>query len=123
MKARIAITIIAVILYVGLFNIYWYELTRINIRMSKMFYYALTSFSLTFFIADLKAGFVNSYHKQFNLLLFFCILINTYLIFATHAHWIPDERTNAMYYAFNLSVFFITLTIFICELKYKTFRD
>lgn len=108
------------ILYVGLFNLYIYDLTRIEISISKMFYSGLTGLTLLFFIADLKAGFVNGYHKQFNLLLFLCVIINNGIIFCTHGG-LPKPKI--MFYAFNLSVFAITLTIFVCGWKYKTFRD
>jgi len=121
MKARIALTIIVLILYVGLFNVYLFELTRINIGTSKIFYNCLTFSAITFFLLDLKCGFVNSYHKQLNLLLILCVLVNYLIIIATHAMWITD--TDNMFYAFNISVFVITLTIFICEWKYKTLRD
>lgn len=122
MKIRVAITIIMLILYVGLFNLYLFELTRINIRMSKIFYNCLTWGALSFFILDLRAGFVNSYHKQFNLLLFLCVLINGFIITMTHLKWIKGG-TDIMFYSFDFSILAITLTIFICEIKYKTFHD
>lgn len=121
MRLRIAITIIALILYVGLFNLYLYELTRINIGTSKIFYNVITLFAVGFFLLDIKAGFVNHIHQQFNLLLILCVLINYILIICTHAEWIND--TDGLFYSFNISVFAITLTIFICEVRYKTFRD
>jgi hypothetical protein len=121
MRARIVITVIALILYVGLFNVYLYDLTRINIATSKIFYNLITLFGVGFFALDIKAGFVNHIHKQFNLLLILCVLINYVIIICTHAEWITD--TDNLFYSFNVSVFAITLTIFICEMKYKTFRD
>lgn len=121
MKARIAITIIALIFYVGLFNVYLYELTRINIGTSKIFYNCLTFFAVGFFVLDFKSGFVNHVHQQFNLLLILCVLVNYIIIICTHAEWIND--TDNLFYSFNISVFTITLTIFICEVRYKTFRD
>lgn len=121
MKTRIAITIIALILYVGLFNLYLYDLTRINIGTSKVFYNMITLFAVGFFVLDLKAGFVNHVHQQFNLLLILCVIVNYIIIICTHTGWILD--TDNLFYSFNISVFTITLTIFICEMRYKTFRD
>lgn len=120
MKLRIGITISVLILYVGLFNLYLYELTRINIGTSKIFYNCLTFFAVSFFVVDLKAGFINSYHKQFNLLIILCVLVNYILIIFTHTQWI--KSTDSLFYSFNSSVFAITLTIFFCEIKYRTFR-
>lgn len=121
MKARVAIIIIALILYVGLFNLYIYDLHRIDIKHSKLFYNYLTFSAISFFLIDLKAGFVNEYHKQFNLLLILCVLINYILIICVHQEII--QGTYPMFYCFDFSVFAITLVIFICEMRYKTFRD
>lgn len=121
MKARIAVTIIALIVYVGLFNLYIYDLHRIDIKHSKLFYNYLTAGALAFALSDLKAGFVNGYHRQFNLLIFLSILVNYILIILVHSEVIGG--VYPLFYCFNVPVFAITLTIFICELKYKTFRD
>lgn len=120
MKLRIAIAITAVILYVGLFNLYLYELTRINIGASKIFYNCLQLGAVGLFTLEVLFGFVNSYHKQFCFLLILCVLVNYILIIFTHAQWIKD--TDALFYSFNSCVFIITLTIFFCELRYKTFK-
>src|SRR5438046_2933976 len=107
MKARIAIAVVALILYVGLFNLYIYGLHSFDIKHSKLFYNYLTFGAILFFLADLKCGFVNDYHKQFNLILILSILLNYVLIICIH-----QEIINGVYplfYIFNLSVFFITL--------------
>lgn len=123
MKIRVAITIIVLILYVGLFNLYIYDLTRVDIKTSKLFYNYLTFGGLLFFLLDIKAGFVNEYHKQFNLLLVLCILINYIIIILVHSEVLSSKNTWPIFYSFDLSVFAITLTIFICEIRYKTFND
>jgi len=122
MKLRIAITIIVVCLYVGLFNIYIYEVTHIDAHYYKLFYDYLTIGALLFFLIDLKCGFVNYHHKQFNLLLILCVITNNILRLLTHLGYLQDDKPQPIYYAFNISVFFITLTIFFCEIRYKTFK-
>ncbi len=123
MRLRIALTIMAVILYVGLFNLYIYDLTCIDIKTSKLFYNYLTLSAVSFFVADLKSGFVNSYHKQFNLLLILCIIVNYILIICTHEQWIKNQNVEIMFWSFDVSVFVITVTIFYYSFKYKTFDD
>jgi hypothetical protein len=123
MRIRIAITIIALCLYVGLFNVYIHEVTRIDPHYSKLFYDWLTIGAISFFLIDIKCGFVNYHHKQFNLLLILSVIINNVLRLLTHFGTLRDDKPEQMYYSFNLSVFSITLTIFICGWKYKTFRD
>lgn len=122
MRSRIAITIIMLCLYVGLFNIYIYEFTRINEHYSRLFYDYLTIAALSFFLIDLKCGFVNYHHKQFNLLLILCVIMNNVLRLLTHLGYLEASKPQQMYYTFDFSVFVITLTIFICELRYKTFK-
>lgn len=121
MRARVVITVVMLILYVGLFNIYIYDLHRIDIKQSKLFYNYLTLGAISFFVADLKAGFVNEYHKQFNLLLILSVIVNYVLIICVHSRLI--QGVYPMFYTFDFTVFAITLTIFICEINYKTFRD
>lgn len=123
MKARLALTIAVLILYAGLFNVYIFNLTRIDIRLSKLFYNYLTIITVAFFGLDMMAGFVNRYHKQFNLLLFLCILVNYGIIILVHHLVLHENKPKQMFYSFNISVFVITLTIFICEIKYKQLRD
>lgn len=122
MKLRITVTIIVLCLYVGLFNVYIHEYTRIDEHYSKLFYDHLTIAALLFFLIDLKCGFVNYYHKQFNLLLILCVIMNNILRLLTHLGYLEDHKPQQMYYAFDFSVFVITLTIFFCELRYKTFK-
>lgn len=120
MKARIALTIIALTLYVGLFNLYIYDLHLIDIKHSKLFYNYLTLSAVLFFLIDLKSGFVNAFHRQFNLLLILCVIINYILIICIHQEIL--KGVYPMFYGFNISVFAVTLAIFICGIKYKTFK-
>lgn len=123
MKARLTLTVITLILYAALFNVYIFEITRIDINTSKLFYNYLTAGAVLFYLLDSKFGYVNGYHKQFNLLLILCILVNYVIIILVHSGVLSFDRPKAMFYAFNITIFAITLTIFICEMKYKTFKD
>jgi cytochrome c biogenesis factor len=109
MKLRLALTVIVVIIYVGLFNLYIYDLTKIDIRASKLFYNYLTLSALIFFLLDIKSGFVSFIHKQFNLILILCVIINYVIIILTH-HTIL-QNPKPMFWAFNGSVFAVTLII------------
>ena len=120
MRLRMVITVTVLILYVGLFNVYLYDLTRIKIENTKILYNCLQFMAVSTFAFDVAASFVNSHHRQFSFLLILCVLVNYILIIFTHAQWI--KNTDAMFYSFNFSVFIITLTIFFCEIRYKTFK-
>jgi hypothetical protein len=123
MRLRIAISIIILCLYVGLFNLYIYELTKIDIKSSKLFYNCLTLGAIVFFLIDSKAGFVNIYHKQFNFLLILCVIVNYIIIILTHYGILDGNRPIPVFYSFNGSVFAITLIIFERSIKYKVFNE
>lgn len=123
MKLRIGITILAICIYVALFNVYIFQILNWSPYAGKVFYTLLTSGAISFALIDLKAGFVNTYHKQFNLLLFLCVLANYGLILAKLFELINPMNPQPMFYAFNGSVLFVTITIFFNELKYKVMGD
>lgn len=109
MKVRTYITISAIIIYVLLFNLYLYELTKIPIKNSKLFYNYLTLGMLLFALLDLKAGFVGFMHTQLNLICFSCLIINYIIIILTHH--VVLKNTDPLFYVFNGSVFATTLMI------------
>lgn len=119
MKIRIFITIGVIIIYVTLFNVYLYELTKMPIKFSKLFYNYLTLGMLVFAILDLKAGFVNFIHQQFNLICFMCLIINYIIIILTH-HVIL-KNTDPLFYAFNGGVFAVTIAVLINGIKHDIF--
>ena len=120
MKLRVYITVIVLAIYVGLFNLYIYDLTRLDIKSSKLFYNYLTLGMVMFFIADWKSGFVNYIHEQFNLLCILCVIVNYILIILTH-HIILTSPIP-MFFAFNGGVCLVTMMIFISGIRHKTFE-
>lgn len=109
MKLRLYITILALITYVALFNLYIYELHRVDVKTYKLFYNYLTFSMLLFALLDLKAGFISYMHEQFNLMCFCCLLINYIVIILTH-HTILKE-CDPIFFAYNGGVFAATIMI------------
>lgn len=110
---RAAITLIALCLYVGAFNLYLYELTKVDIRESKLFYNYTTAGMIAFFVIDLKTGFESFYHRQFNLACILAVIANFVLIILTH-HLIITKPIP-MFFTFN-SIIFITNLIILTTL-------
>lgn len=121
MKTRIYITIIAIILYVGLFNFYIYELTRIPYRNAVLFYNYLTLSTVVYFLLDWKSGFINKWHEQLNLICILCVIVNYIIIILTH-HVILTKPIP-MFFAFNGGIFAVTILILINGVKHGYFKD
>lgn len=121
MKARIALTILALCLYVILFNVYIYDLTRIDIRSSKLFYNYLTLFMFIFIISDWKSGFVNDFHKQFNFICILSLIVNYIIIILTHHKIILSPLPE--FFAFNGGVLAVTLIIVERGVRHGIFKD
>ncbi len=123
MKARIAITIIALVIYLGLFSLYIFKFLTWSPYFDKLFYNWLTVGAISFAILDLKAGFINSHHAQINLIIFLSVLVNYLFIILATIEFFNYKSPFPMFYAYNGSVLVITLTIFFNELKYKIMGD
>lgn len=120
MIIRTYITLTVLCLYVILFNIYIYELTRIDIKTSKLFYNYLTGCTLLFVLADWKSGFVSRWHEQINFICILCLIVNYILIILTH-HTIL-LKPLPMFYAFNGGVLAVTVAILINGVKHGIFK-
>lgn len=118
---RIYITVIMLCLYVGLFNLYIYDLTRINIQTSKLFYNYLTLGMVVFIVADWKAGFVSRWHEQLNFICILCLMVNYVLIILTH-HTVL-KKPIPMFITFNGTVLAVTILILINCIKHGYFKD
>lgn len=123
MKLRISITIIVLILYVGLIDLYIFEFLKWTPYFDKLFYTWLTIVVLAFGVIDWKCGFVNKHHSRFNLLIFISIVFNYLLIIATVSQFFNTREPRYSFYAYDSAVLFVTLTIFFNELKYKILGD
>lgn len=123
MKLRIAITIIVLILYVGLFSLYILEFLNWSPYFDRVFYNCLTGGAMLFLLLDTTFGFVNSYHKQFWQVLFISIITNYLFILLKLFEVFNPKQPQPMFYAFDVTVLLVTITIFYNEIKYKVMTD
>lgn len=84
--------IIVVILYCACFVWYIYALPNPNYQTNlvKVFYNAFTALTLLFYFSDRSLGIESYWHKQFNTLIFFCPIINYFIIILTHLKVLSD---------------------------------
>lgn len=75
---------------------------------------------IVFFTADIKAGFVSNYHKQFNFLCILSVIINYILIILIHLTIIKSAAP--MLLLFNGLVFAVTIMIGTNMRKYGYFK-
>lgn len=120
MIIRTYITFAVLCLYVIVFNLYIYELTRIDVRTSKLLYNYLTAGTLLFVLADWKSGFVSRWHEQINFICILCIIVNYIVILFTHHTFLLNPIP--MFYAFNGGVLAVTVLVIISSIKYGTFK-
>src|ERR1700759_915828 len=98
MRLRIAITVIVLILYVALFDVYIFWFLDFSVYFDKMLYNWLTFGALLFVLLDYLCGFVNSHHRRFTLLIFLSVLVNYLLIMATVAQFFNTKEPRNMFY-------------------------
>lgn len=120
MRSFICILVAAV--YVALFNLYIYEFIspEWNLKQCKLFYNYLTLSMLIFCLWDMKTGFENEYHEQFNLISCGCLIINYILIILIHHTAIKDFR---LFIYFNGSVFVTSMIAFISGKRHGLFKN
>lgn len=123
MKLRVGITIIALILYVGLFDLYIFQFLTWSPYFDKLFYNWLTFGTLLFALLDFKAGFINEHHRRFNLLIIISILVNYLLIILTVSDVFNYKHPQPMFYSYDGAMCALTATIFYNEIKYKILSD
>jgi hypothetical protein len=123
MKLRVGITIIALIVYVGLFDLYIFEFLNWSPYFDKLFYNWLTFGTWLFVLLDWKTGFVNEHHKCFNFLIFLSLLVNYLFIILTVTEFFNTKHPLNMFYAYDTTILVITCTIFYNEIKYKIMSD
>lgn len=115
---RTILTALVLILYVGLFNFYLYELPRdfLSLKECKLLYNYLTLGMIVFYLLDKSSGFDNWLHKELNKICIFCVLINYVLIILTHHTVLKNEMTELI--AFNAAIFVTTLMILISAIRH-----
>jgi len=123
MMLRIRITIIALILYVGLFDLYIFEFLRWSPYFDKLFYNWLTFGALSFVFLDWLAGFVNDHHRRFTMLLLFSVIVNYLLVILTVIEFFNTKHPLNMFFAYDTTILFTTCVILYYERKYKVMTD
>jgi hypothetical protein len=84
--------IIAILLYCAAFVVYTYGMANpyYSLMWLKVFYNAFTGITLLFYFIDRSRGFESFWHKQFNAIVFFCPIINYFIIILTHLKVLAD---------------------------------
>lgn len=115
-KLRIGICVVALTLYIVLFNVYMSSIGQIPQIKYKLLYNYLTVGMVLFCLFDFKAGFQNYTHQQLNLACFLCLIIH-YIIIILHWHFDTDTAFN--FSVFNGAVLLTLLMILLSSIRWK----
>lgn len=116
-KHRVYLSILLLSAYVAIFNYYIWEMAHgMNEHHYKLLYNYLTVASISIYVLDRELGTVNFMHKQFNLLLILCVIIN-YVLIILARHGVIYEHWKQMFWCFNSAV--LITTIMICTCIYR----
>lgn len=88
-------------------------------KQIKLFYNYLNIGMLLFYFFDLKTGFESEWHKEFNSICFWTLIMNYILIILNHHELITDPITK--FWWFNGSVVVVSLMILINGKRLKMF--
>lgn len=112
---RLVVTIFALCIYVLFFNWYIYALTDGNytIRCAKLIYSCSTLFIALFYKINQMIKGMSQINEQLNEVCFWALICNFIFILLTHACILTKEEPQKMFYAFNGSVFALTIIILI----------
>lgn len=123
MIARIALTAGMLVFYTLGINVYLYELFKVDFHHEYVLitYHILSLIMFLFIIFDIKAAFVNNWHKQLNWACILTVATNSLMIIFTHLTVLKNPIP--LFYFFNGTVCFITGILMYCGWKYKTFKD
>jgi hypothetical protein len=119
---RITLTIIALALYVGLFNLYLYRLltNELSHRRISLMYDYITLGMIIFSFLDLKLGVYKGLHEQFNLLCFLSVIFNFVIIILTQHTILTNPLPT--FVSFNGGIFIATIMIGISYIRHG-FKD
>lgn len=122
---RIIITVLALIIYVGVFCIYVYELPRpdINLMHCKMIFFSANILMLIFREIDMRSGFVSFYHEQFNTICYASVIINLCLCLAIITGLLNRDNWQTNLYIFNGSIFATSVLLLKTMAQYGYFKD
>lgn len=118
---RSIITIGAIMFYCILFSLYILQIYNPDVPMKqlKLFYNYLNLGMLLFYYIDRETGFESEWHKEFNSICFWTLVINYILIILNHHQLLTDPITK--FWFFNVAVVCTTLIILINGKRMKIF--
>lgn len=119
---RTFITIVALCLYVILFNVYIYEITKISHRYSALFYNYLTLAMIVFFVLDSKGRRISKIHSQVNAMCFMTVVFNFTIILLTHHIILEWAQPIPIFIIFNSGILLICLIVLFLWSKRGYFR-
>lgn len=121
-KYRTWLTVISWLLYLGLFNIYIYELTHgLSHRRCILMYSYLTGIMIAICFIDRIYITTWPVHRQFNILSIISILANFVLIILTQHNILTNAKE--MFYIFNGLIIAFTLMIISSIHRYGLYQD
>lgn len=115
--------IVVLLLYVGLFDLYIYELTQpyLPVEYCKGMYCILNTVMIFFCLIDSRTGFESSWHKEFNLLCYLSLGINWFIMalgyFGIIYNCFPTLLIS------NGSIFVVTSMILISAKRHGEFNN
>lgn len=119
---RVALSILAVVIYVLAFNACLYYHGIIPTRYYKITYNLITLFGIATYAIDKHFGIISYLQREFNRILLVCIIMNYLLILATLLLVVSDTNFKDKFYVFNGAIFAVSLMIFISGFKHGLFK-
>lgn len=118
---RSILTIAAIMLYCILFSLYILQIYNPDVPMKqlKLFYNYLNLGMLLFYYIDRRTGFESEWHREFNSICFWTLIVNYILIILNHHELLTDPITK--FWFFNVAVAFTTLIVLINGNRLKMF--
>jgi len=110
-------------LYCACFTWYIYALPEPGYAMKwvKVFYNTFTVLTLLFYFVDRSRGFESFWHKQFNALVFFCPIINYFIIILTHLNVLADPKM--IFFCSNGAIIVTSIFLLYSGTKHHEFND
>ena len=118
---RSIVCIGAVMLYCVQYSLYLLQLYNPDVPMQqiKLFYNYLNIGMLLFYYIDQRTGFESEWHREFNAVCFWTLIINYILIILNHHELLTDPITK--FWWFNGSVVIASIIILINGKRLKMF--
>lgn len=120
---RSIVCIIAIMLYSVFFSLYIFQWTNPDVPMKqlKLWYNYINVGMLIFYWIDLKTGFESEWHKEFNAICFFAVILNYILVILNHHELLNDPVSK--FWCYNGSLFVTSLFVLISGGRHNAFYD